>query len=205
MNNQAETAIKTHALYAAGGGLIPIPIVDFLAVSGIQIDLVQNLCQIYNLNFYKHQGKSLISALAGTSLATLGSSFIKAIPGVGSFLGGVSMSLLSGASTYAIGQVFAQHFENGGTMEDLNAEEFQAFYKQKVEEGKKVVEDLKNREETKTTAQQKKKQQPKTNSNLRQTKLEDKLADVKRLYESGIITKSEFDAMRKKLFEDYIG
>lgn len=204
MNSQAEIAIKNHALYAAGGGLIPIPIVDFLAVSGIQMDLVQNLCEIYNINFYKNQGKTSISALAGTSLATLGSSLIKAIPGVGSFLGGVSMSLLSGASTYAIGQVFAQHFEGGGTMDDLNVADFQAFYKQKVEEGKKIVADLKQKDEIQKKQQE---QSAKTTekSNPRQAKLQGKLNEVKRLYESGIITKSEYETMRKRLFEDYIG
>lgn len=204
MNSQAESAIKNHALYAAGGGLIPIPIVDFLAVSGIQMDLVQNLCEIYNINFYKNQGKTSISALAGTSLATLGSSLIKAIPGVGSFLGGVSMSLLSGASTYAIGQVFAQHFEGGGTMDDLNVADFQAFYKQKVEEGKKIVADLKQKDEIQKKQQE---QSAKTTekSNPRQAKLQGKLNEVKRLYESGIITKSEYETMRKRLFEDYIG
>ena len=33
MKTQAESTINNHALYAAGGGLIPIPIIDFMAVS----------------------------------------------------------------------------------------------------------------------------------------------------------------------------
>ncbi|NJN77593.1 MAG: DUF697 domain-containing protein [Saprospiraceae bacterium] len=197
MNTQAESTINNHALYAAGGGLIPIPIIDFMAVSGIQVDLVQNLCEIYNLNFYKNQGKSAISALVGTSLASLGSSLIKAIPGIGSFLGGVSMSILSGATTYAIGQVFAAHFEKGGTMEDLNVEEFSNFYKQKVEEGKQIVKDLMEKDKTK-------KEEP-AKSNPRQDILQTKLEEVKRLFESGIITKAEYDNMRQKLFDEYIG
>lgn len=199
MNPDAEKAINNHALYAAGGGLIPIPVLDFMAVTGIQIDLVQNLCDVYNINFYRNQGKSVISAFVGTSLATIGSSLIKAIPGVGSFLGGVSMSILSGAATYAIGQVFAKHFENGGTMDDLDVEEFRAFYKRKFEEGKNVVKEMKEQEEAqKSTSSD-------TTATPRQTKLQGKLEDVKRLYESGIITKSEYEEMRKKLFEDYIG
>ena len=44
-----------------------------------------------------------------------------------------------------------------------------------------------------------------TTSNPRQSKLQEKLEDVKRLYESGIITKSEYEEMRKRLFENYIG
>lgn len=199
MNLDAEKAIKNHALYAAGGGLIPIPVLDFITVTGVQIDLVQNLCDIYNINFYRNQGKSVISALVGTSLASIGSSLIKAIPGVGSLLGGFSMSVLSGASTYAIGQVFATHFENGGTMEDLDVEEFRVFYRRKVEEGKNVVKEMKEQED------QQKNSSSDNAATPRQSKLQEKLEDIKRLYESGIITKSEYEAMRKKLFEDYIG
>jgi uncharacterized protein (DUF697 family) len=170
-----------------------------MAVSSIQVDLVQNLCEIYNVNFYKNQGKSSISALVGTSLASLGSSLIKAIPGVGSFLGGVSMSILSGATTYAIGQVFAEHFEKGGTMEDLNVADFSKFYKQKLEEGKRVVKDLMDRDKTK-----KQKTPPQKTPNSRQDILQSKLEDVKRLFDNGIIDKSESDNMRKKLFDEYI-
>ncbi len=192
MNVQAETSIKNHALYAAGGGLIPIPVIDFIAVTSIQVDLVQDLCAIYNTNFYKNQGKSMISALVGTSLASLGASFIKAIPGFGSLMGGVSMSLLSGATTYAIGQVFAQHFENGGTMGNFEVEKFRTFYNQKVEEGKKIVQELKRSNE-KATAKK-----------TQQVKLHEKLEEIKRLYDNGIITQDEYEAMRRRLFEDYI-
>jgi uncharacterized protein (DUF697 family) len=200
MKKQAESTINNHSLYAAGGGLIPIPIIDFMAVSSIQVDLVQNLCEIYNVNFYKNQGKSSISALVGTSLASLGSSLIKAIPGVGSFLGGVSMSILSGATTYAIGQVFAEHFEKGGTMEDLNVQDFNKFYKQKLEEGKQVVKDLMDKDKTK-----KQETPPQKTSNSRQDILQAKLEDVKRLFDSGILTKAEYESMREKLFDEYIG
>lgn len=197
MNKQVESTINNHALYAAGGGLIPIPIIDFMAVSGIQIDMLQELCVIYEVDFYKSQVKSFISALAGTTLASLGSSFIKAIPGLGSVLGGVSMSVLSGATTYAIGHVFATHFENGGTMEDLDIEEFKNFYNQKLEEGKKIVRDLKQRDEAKKKTEK--------SSNPRQEKLQEKLEEVKRLLESGIITKAEYDKMRQQLFDEYLG
>ena len=197
MTLEAEKIIKNHALYAAGGGLIPIPLLDFVAVTGIQIDLVQDLCELYYVDFYRSQGKSVISAFVGTSLASIGSSLIKAIPGFGSVLGGVSMSVLSGATTYAIGQVFAKHFQEGGTMEDLDVEKFRAFYKRKVEEGKKIVQEMKRAEEDTT-------QHSEETSNPKQAVLEEKLNKIKRLYESNIITKSEYEMMRQKLFDDYL-
>ena len=197
MTLEAEKIIKNHALYAAGGGLIPIPLLDFVAVTGIQIDLVQDLCELYHVDFYRNQGKSVISAFVGTSLASIGSSLIKAIPGFGSVLGGVSMSVLSGATTYAIGQVFAEHFQEGGTMENLDVEKFRTFYKHKVEEGKKIVQEMKRAEEDTT-------QHSEETSNPKQAVLEEKLNKIKRLYESNIITKSEYEMMRQKLFDDYL-
>lgn len=199
MNTTAESTIKNHSLMAAGGGLIPIPLIDFIAVSGIQAELVKNLCGIYQVDFYKNQGKSTISALVGTSFASLGASLIKAIPGLGSVLGGVSMSILSGATTYAIGQVFAEHFENGGTMEDLNTDDFKRFYNQKVEEGKRLIKDWKEKENKGETPEST------PTPNIRQEKLQGKLAEVKQLLDNGIIDKSEYDSMRKKLFDEYLG
>lgn len=196
MNTTAESTIKNHSLMAAGGGLIPIPLIDFIAVSGIQAELVKKLCSIYHVDFYKNQGKSTISALVGTSFASLGASLIKAIPGLGSVLGGVSMSVLSGATTYAIGQVFAQHFEDGGTMSDLDTDDFKRFYDQKVVEGKQLVKDWKDKEKSSND--------PK-DSNPRQEKLQAKLAEVKQLFDNGIIDKTEYDSMRKQLFDDYLG
>lgn len=197
MNNEADRIIKSHALYAAGGGLIPIPVLDFVAVTGIQIDMVQSLCELHNVNFYRNQGRSVISAFVGTSLASIGSSLIKAIPGLGSVLGGVSMSILSGATTYAIGQVFTKHFQDGGTMDDLDVEEFRVFYKRKVEEGKKIVQEMKQAEDRRAEYSEEA-------SNPNQVALEEKLNKIKELYDRDIITKSEYDSMRQKLFDDYM-
>ncbi len=196
IDKQVEDVIRTQALWAAGGGLIPIPILDFVAVTGVQMDLVQKLCDFYSIPFHRNEGKSIISALVGTSIASIGSSFIKAIPGLGSVLGGVSMSILSGATTYAIGQVFATHFASGGTLDNLDVEDFRNFYKSKVEEGKKIVEELKQKEKTPPPNAQ--------NTSSQQTELETKLANVKQLLDKGIITTAEYDEMRRRLFEEYL-
>jgi uncharacterized protein (DUF697 family) len=64
------------------------------------------------------------------------------VPVVGTVLGGLSMSLFSGAATYAIGKVFIQHFEAGGTFLDFNPisvkEHFHALY----EEGQSVAKEV---------------------------------------------------------------
>ena len=46
------------------------------------------------------------------------------------------MMLLSGASTYAVGHVFAQHFEQGGTILDIETRDVKTQFNQYYEAGK---------------------------------------------------------------------
>ena len=112
---EAEKIIRTHVLWAMGGGLIPIPLVDFAAVTAIQLEMLQQLAELYQVNYSKSNGKAFVSALTGTTLASLGASMLKAIPGIGSLVGGASMSIMSGASTYAVGQVAINVFSGSGS------------------------------------------------------------------------------------------
>jgi hypothetical protein len=78
-----------------------------------------------------------------TSTAMTLASLAKAVPGLGTATGMISVSLLGGATTYAIGSVFAQHFESGGTLLDFDAKKMRAYFSTKLEEGKAVAADLK--------------------------------------------------------------
>jgi len=109
----ADSIIKNHMIWSMGAGFIPVPIADFFAVSAIQLDMVRQLCKLYDVNFKETEGKAVITALTGTGLARLGARAVKFIPGVGSVIGGVTMAVLSGAGTFALGEVFKKHFETG--------------------------------------------------------------------------------------------
>ena len=61
---------------------------------------------------------------------------IKFIPGIGSVIGGVTMAVLSGASSYALGEVFKKHFETGGTFLDFDMKRLKKMYNEKFEKGK---------------------------------------------------------------------
>ena len=110
----ANTVIKNHVVWSMGAGFIPVPIVDFFAVGAIQLDMVRQLARVYDIDFKEQQGKAVISALSGTSVAQMGARAVKFIPGVGSLLGGVTLAVLSGASTFAVGESFKRHFDTGG-------------------------------------------------------------------------------------------
>jgi uncharacterized protein (DUF697 family) len=157
MNNQnnpndnsqrAESTVRAHVLWAMGAGFIPLPVADALAVAAVQLDMIRNISAIYGVAFAETQGKAIISSLAGSALSRLGANaLIKAIPVVGTFIGGASMSAMSGASTYAIGQVFKRHFEVGGTFVDFDTSRFKKFYDEQFEKGKQVAEEVKKEKE----------------------------------------------------------
>ncbi|MDP8241222.1 MAG: DUF697 domain-containing protein [Candidatus Hatepunaea meridiana] len=143
----ADKIVQNRVWWSVGGGLIPIPWVDLVAVTGVQLSMIYALSKNYDVEFKKNQARTIVASLLGSivpsSLArgTVGSS-LKAIPVLGATLGGISMSAFSGAATYAIGKVFIQHFETGGTFMDLDVEKMREFFKEQFEEGKVEAEKI---------------------------------------------------------------
>jgi uncharacterized protein (DUF697 family) len=186
--DDANAVIRNHMIWSMGAGLIPVPIVDLFAVSGIQLDMIRQLAKLYEIDFEQTKGKAYISALTGSGLARLGARAIKFIPGIGSVLGGVTMAALSGASSYALGEVFKRHFETGGTFLDFDADRLKKYYDEKFEKGKEVVQEVQ-------------KEQDKIKNNSSSSTLVDKLKELAAMRDNGILTEEEFSAMKKKLIE----
>ena len=137
---KVESAINYSMLLSGGVGIVPIPVVDFVGVTAIQLALVKQLSSLYGVEYTTSAAKRTISALIGGAIPAFGSvtvaSWVKFIPVVGTVLGGSAMMLLSGASTYAIGRVFAQHFEQGGTILDIEARQVKKQFNEFYEVGK---------------------------------------------------------------------
>jgi uncharacterized protein (DUF697 family) len=149
-HNKLEEAHKksnTYIYTAMGFGLIPVPVVDFAAISLTQLKMVHSLAKHYDIPFSKNIGKSVIGSLVGGVLpAPIGMAFasmMKAIPVVGTLVGATSVSLFAGASTYALSRVFIQHFEAGGTFLNFDPEAVREYFKEEFNKGKVVVEDIK--------------------------------------------------------------
>ncbi len=142
----ADKSIRHHVYAAMAAGLIPIPFADFAGVAGIQLNLLRKLAKEYNVSFSKDMVKNLIGALlGGAAPASAGPylfSLLKAVPVVGLSVGMVSISLVSGASTYAIGKVFNRHFAEGGTFLTFDPREARAFYAEMFRDGQKVIAEL---------------------------------------------------------------
>jgi uncharacterized protein (DUF697 family) len=133
----ASKLVDRFAIWSGVAGLVPLPVVDVLAVGGLQLQLLRRLSQIYNVEFSENRGKALIAALAGCMIpATSGmgaASALKAVPVVNILAAGFVMPVLSAGATFAIGKAFIQHFESGGTLLDFNPPDYREFVKAQKE------------------------------------------------------------------------
>jgi uncharacterized protein (DUF697 family) len=133
----ASKLVDRFAVWSGVAGLIPIPVVDLLAVGGLQVQMLRRLSQIYDVEFSENRGKALIAALAGTMIpATSGmgaASALKGVPLAGMLSAAFVMPVLSAGATYAIGKAFVQHFESGGTLLDFNPPDYREFVKAQKE------------------------------------------------------------------------
>lgn len=117
----AREIVKTHSAYAAAAGFIPMPFVDVVAITGVQVKMIQSLCDYYELEFNEQLAKGLIASIAASAGATTiaygaGRSLMKSIPVIGTIGAMATMPAAAYGATYAIGEVFAKHFANGGTL-----------------------------------------------------------------------------------------
>lgn len=218
MTNQkakhAETVIRNHVLFSMGAGVIPIPFVDIVAVSAMQLDMIRQLCKVYDQDFAETQGKAIVSSLTTATLARAGAaSLAKLVPIVGSFIGGVTNAALAGASTYALGQVFRMHFENGGTILDFDMDRLKKLYKEQFEKGKKVAEEMRQQQEAKRQAAEEVAEEMVNSAEAEAAEpvaAEEvvetdgtiaRLKQLAELKEAGVITDFEFERMKKRVMK----
>jgi uncharacterized protein (DUF697 family) len=187
-SDNANSIIKNHMVWAMGAGFIPVPFADFFAVSAIQLDMIRQMCKLYEIDFTQTKGKAFVTSLAGSGLSGLGARAIKIIPGVGSVLGGVTLAILSGASTFALGEVFKRHFETGGTFLDFDPDRLKKYYDEKFEKGKELAQELK-------------KQQEKKEQVVESTNVIERLKELAQMKKDGLISEDEFQKFKEKLME----
>lgn len=140
---KADIIITRHVAVAAGAGLIPVPIIDFAAVTGVQLTMLALICDIYKQPFSKEAARSIIASLVGgavtggeaSSLAM--SSRLKFIPVLGTVVSWLVTPAVAGATTYAIGKVFVRHLESGGSLLTFDAKKMKGYMEKAVDEGKK--------------------------------------------------------------------
>ena len=215
-SKHAETIIRNHMIWSLGAGFIPVIAADVLAVSALQLDMIRQLCRVYDVNFSETQGKAIVTSLTSSTIARLGAgSVVKLIPVVGSVLGGVANSVFAAASTYALGEVFKKHFQSGGTILDFDPERLRKLYKEKFEKGKKVARQMQKEQQrdeapSKTVKVEKKAaaagEKPEEETVKKSGADVDAITRLKQLAamrDEGILSEEEFQEMKRKVIEDF--
>jgi uncharacterized protein (DUF697 family) len=141
---EAEQIVGRHMLMALAVGLVPVPVADVAALIAIQLRMLARLSNLYQIEFSEEVGRSLLASLLGASgsflaTATTRRLLFRLVPIGGWVAGAVSASALAGASTYAVGKVFVQHFESGGTFQTFDPDVAREYYEQQLEEGSAEV------------------------------------------------------------------
>ncbi|MCP4105129.1 MAG: DUF697 domain-containing protein [Desulfobacteraceae bacterium] len=128
-----DRLLKYHVWASAGVGLVPVPVADMVALTAIQINLVRKIAKAYDIPFLKDKVKNILGALLGSAIPSsaglpLSTSIVKSVPVIGQAVGALAMPVIAGASTYAVGKVFIQHFASGGTFLTFDPEKSKAYY-----------------------------------------------------------------------------
>ncbi|MGB0635325.1 MAG: YcjF family protein [Paracoccaceae bacterium] len=148
---EAEELTKLYAGWAGAAGGIPIPTIDAIVVTGIQIKLLSALAKIYNVDFSKHRLKSILGSILGagtpiviggvaqTALPVAFGSISKAALGFGTIIGAVAVGTASYASTLLIGKIFMEALESGKELSVSQLKEMSSRYlKEKNEQQERL-------------------------------------------------------------------
>lgn len=138
---QARNLIKYYSAWSFGAGVVPVPFLDMALVMGVQVQMLRKMAAVYDTPFQDHLVKGLVGALLGgivpeaVSMGAIGHA-LRALPGIGPLFGFLTMPAFSAASSYAVGQVFLQHFESGGTFLSFKPEQVRDHFRKIFENAK---------------------------------------------------------------------
>jgi uncharacterized protein (DUF697 family) len=119
----AKKIVDRHRLYATGGGLIPLPVVNIAGVTAVILRMVKQLSDLYEIPFERDRTRALIVSIIGGAVPTgLGAATTSALAWIipGGLLYGLAVSAATaGALTRGIGQVFVESFESRATAPEI--------------------------------------------------------------------------------------
>lgn len=152
---KAENLIKNHVMAASAASIVPLPLFDVAAITLVQVRMIAKLAKMFDKTFSEKSARNTIAALGGGVVGHAGGvvtaiSLTKLVPGIGWMVGMVSLPTVAGASTYAIGRVFARHFKQGGSVTDVGTEDARGYYDEQLDKGKKLAANIKESIHTRT-------------------------------------------------------
>lgn len=130
---KAKQAVRDHALLSGSTAAVPVPILDMVADAAVQVRMIKRLAEIYGIDFAEERAKTLaVAALGGFSAGWAAGGLLRYASFALYFANFWPSAILSAAITYAIGQVFIHHFEQGGGLQDLSPDAAASILKEKA-------------------------------------------------------------------------
>lgn len=118
--------------------LLPNSILEYAAISGVQLKMLHDLSRIYGIPFKADAVKVIIGSILGGSVAyflsDIYANWVKVIPVVGKPIAFLTEPAMAYVTTYAVGYVFLEHFENNGSFQDIELEKMKKTIKLKISE-----------------------------------------------------------------------
>ncbi len=137
--NAADHTIKYYCYWSFSTALIPVPIVDLAAMSAIQLKMIAELSELYEVPFSQGLAKKALATLVASGSSSSFVSLAKLVPGIGYFGLAIPLATLNVSYTYAVGKIFAQHFQSGADLESFDPNTQKANFKEKLAEGKEYA------------------------------------------------------------------
>lgn len=167
--------IQVCSIAAAAVTVQPVPLLDTALITPIQIGMVQAIGRVHG---YRLDRKSILEILGTFGASLVAQNVIMAAAKLIPFAGALITISMAYALTWAIGEVSDHYFRNGrGVPESELRDMFKRVYEQKKAE---------------------KQAQNKSNDTLK-----DKLEQLKKAYEAGLLTDDEFARKKEELLRSF--
>lgn len=136
--------VRNHTVISGAFGIVPIPPLGVALIIANGLKMLHKLSTVYDVEFKKDVGKAAISSfLTGCGSFAISGNLIwglsTVLPVAAPVIGVVTRPVFAAALMYAMGHVFIQHFESGGTFLTFDPEKVRGHYAQVFEEGKKLA------------------------------------------------------------------
>jgi uncharacterized protein (DUF697 family) len=132
---KASLLVKNFTLASAAIALVPLPLIDQVALITLELKMVHELAKIYDVPFQPNVAvailSSLLSGMTGGLMAKALQSLSKLVPLLAT-LGSGSIAISSASVTFALGSVFIRHFEDNGTFSNVNFEWLKNIFHQQL-------------------------------------------------------------------------
>lgn len=147
-SERADEIINNYMHWSMGMDFMPLKAFDNIGLTNLQIKLVVELADLYNVYYSEISGKALILSLLGDLRGKnrpkgLLGILAKNVPGGEMVTGIINKPKHAGASSYAVGQTFKLHFEKGGSLVAFDAaeyfEDFQAAFAEGLQKTSKFI------------------------------------------------------------------